>query len=234
MVGENSPIELAHSRRLTGNPRDRGEMGDLSGERGDHLLDLRRQFPDGLVQEIQVRKERAHEEGVVVSEPPGERLAQGRDLLAEHPRAGSDKTSGSRIPATGAASMSRPEAPRMSVATEDSLITRLRDGPYAVPIGRDAGTIRNPGRVDRRPCACWRGAAESRTRAIAHMKALIVTATYYRRRALRSSPTEQQIVRCPAAADHAPPPVPGWGPPGQPGAAPIELSRLAHDPETRA
>lgn len=41
-----------------------------------------------------------------------------------------------------------------------------------------------------------RGAVESRTRAIAHLKALIVTAPDYLRRALRSSSTEHQVLRC--------------------------------------
>src|SRR5947207_5991180 len=40
-----------------------------------------------------------------------------------------------------------------------------------------------------------RGAVQSRTRAIAHLKALLVTAPDYLRRSFRSSSTEQQVVR---------------------------------------
>jgi transposase len=41
-----------------------------------------------------------------------------------------------------------------------------------------------------------RGAVESRTRAIAHLKALIVTAPDYLRRSMRWSSSEQQVLRC--------------------------------------
>src|SRR6266508_929003 len=60
-------------------------ISTASPKRGDHLLDLRRQVPDGLVQELQVGKDRAHDEGVMGSEPPGQGLLQLGDLLAKDP-----------------------------------------------------------------------------------------------------------------------------------------------------
>jgi hypothetical protein len=58
----------------------------------------------------------------MIAEAAGERLFQQGQLARMRPRANWASTLGSRCPAINAASMSRPETPKMSVATTDSFI----------------------------------------------------------------------------------------------------------------
>jgi hypothetical protein len=52
-------------------------------ERGDHLLDAVVEAGDGALQVLQVRQRQPHQQGVMLAEASGERLAQLRQLLAE-------------------------------------------------------------------------------------------------------------------------------------------------------
>jgi hypothetical protein len=94
-----------------------------AGAKGRIFSSIRVREPvDLLVEEVDVREYRADPERVMGVEATLERLAQRRDLLRICARARSARISGSVVPATSASSMSRPDLPMMSAATQSSLI----------------------------------------------------------------------------------------------------------------
>jgi hypothetical protein len=56
--------------------RDGGQEVPLAGERGDHPVDLGGEALDGLLQVIEVSEDLADDDGVVVTEPGGQRRLQ--------------------------------------------------------------------------------------------------------------------------------------------------------------
>lgn len=59
------------------------ELSEVVGERGHDDVDLAADRVDRLVQVVEVGQELAHQEGVLGTEAASERLAQGRQLLAQ-------------------------------------------------------------------------------------------------------------------------------------------------------
>jgi hypothetical protein len=110
---------------LRGDPADASDLIQPVGrlrERGDRLLDLGVEFGDvgaGLVDAV---KHGGQQEGLVVGEVAGEGLLQQAALGAQAGAGQLRQRLGSRSPAIRAASMSRPETPKLSEATTDSLI----------------------------------------------------------------------------------------------------------------
>jgi len=103
-----------------------GDAGDGGGQRDGRLpgraqfgLDRLRQFGDVLIEEVQVREDRADDQRVMGLKAALQGLSERGQLLRNTPPA---RTSGSVVPATSASSIARPETPRMSVATQSSLI----------------------------------------------------------------------------------------------------------------
>jgi len=108
---------------LRGPPVDPGDgvkEDYLGGERGDHLLDLGRQPLDGLLQVVDVGQDLPGQKSVMGPEASLQGLLEGRELLPEQALGQVGQTSGSRVPATRASTMARPDAPRTLEATEDS------------------------------------------------------------------------------------------------------------------
>ena len=103
-------------------PRDLIQPLDRVGERGDQLGKLGVELGQVGIQRVHPGQQLGQQEGVLVGEEPGERLLQQRQLGA-HPSTGQlRQTLGSRSPATSAASMARPETPKLSLATTLGLI----------------------------------------------------------------------------------------------------------------
>jgi hypothetical protein len=88
------------------------------------LLDRFIEALDLLVEEVQVRKDRTDDEGVVRLKSALERLLEGRIFARRRPLARSASTSGSVVPAASALSIALPDLPRMSDATQSSLMRR--------------------------------------------------------------------------------------------------------------
>ena len=104
------------------NAGDRAEQLNGRGERADLLLDRLREPVDLLVEEVDVGEDRPDPGRVQPVEAALERLLERGQLLAQAALANSASTCGSVVPAISASSIARPEAPRMSVATQSSLI----------------------------------------------------------------------------------------------------------------
>ena len=77
---------------------------------------------DRLVEVVELGQDLAHQQRVVAREATPERLPQEGQLRPQPAPGKLGEDLGSRVPATSAVSMSRPDRPRMSVATEDSLM----------------------------------------------------------------------------------------------------------------
>jgi hypothetical protein len=92
-----------------------------SPKRGDLLPDRFGQRGDLGVEEVEVGEDRPDPDDVQVIEAALERLAQRRKLGAQAALGEIGEQLGV-VPATSASSIARPEAPRMSVATQSSLI----------------------------------------------------------------------------------------------------------------
>ena len=86
--------------------------------RGDLLLDCVRHPVDLHIEKVGVREDRADPLGVRLAKRP----SSAKELGSQRALASSASTSGSVVPFTSASSIDRPEAPRMSVATQPSLI----------------------------------------------------------------------------------------------------------------
>ena len=104
-----------------GDTRDRCQQLRLVRERDQPLLDLRGQRRDRLVQIVDVREDLRDDQRVVRFEVARERLPQRRQLLAQCAPCELGQNLGSRVPDTSASSISRPDTPSTSVATQDSL-----------------------------------------------------------------------------------------------------------------
>ena len=102
-------------------PGDLIQPVDRVGERGDQLGKLGVEVGQVGVQGIHPGQHLGEQEGVLVGEEPSERLHQRAEFGAQ-PGAGQLREDlGSRSPATSAASMARPDTPKMSLATTESL-----------------------------------------------------------------------------------------------------------------
>jgi hypothetical protein len=99
------------------------QLGDLGRERGDLVLDRCGQLLDPAGQLVGALGRHPAEEPVVVVEVPGQGLLELAELGA-HARPGASwaSTLGSRCPATIAWSTCRPDTPKTSLATLDSLV----------------------------------------------------------------------------------------------------------------
>ena len=102
---------------------DRAEQLNRRRERADLLLDRVREPVDLLVEEVEVREDRADDDARARrrSGPRAPRAAPAASCAA-CPLASSASTAGSVVPATSASSIARPDTPRMSVATQSSLM----------------------------------------------------------------------------------------------------------------
>ena len=107
---------------------DRTDAGDLIqpgrrlGERGQLHVDLGIDSGDVGVEPLDPRQHARQQEPVMIVEVPVEGLFKSIDLAA-HPRSRQlGEHLGSRSPATSAASIARPDTPKMSEATTDSLM----------------------------------------------------------------------------------------------------------------
>jgi hypothetical protein len=115
--------EPGHVRSDLGDEQVRGGLadpGDLIqpldrlGEPADQRLDPGVERGDVGAQLIDPVQHPGQQEGVLVGEEPGERLRQQRQL-GPHPRTGQLRQPlGSRSPARSAASMARPDTPKLS------------------------------------------------------------------------------------------------------------------------
>jgi hypothetical protein len=103
-------------------PRDLIQPVDGAGEQGDELGKLGVEFGQVGVQGVHSGQHLGEQEGVLVGEEAGERLRQRAEFGAQAGPGQLREDLGSRSPATSAASMARPETPKMSLATTDSLI----------------------------------------------------------------------------------------------------------------
>ena len=103
---------------------DRHQQLTLPGERGDPLLDLARQPVDRLVEEVDVREDLRDDQRVLGVKAAHERLPERGDLLAQLALWPARRArSGSVVPVKRARRASpRPDLPRMSVATQSSLM----------------------------------------------------------------------------------------------------------------
>jgi hypothetical protein len=72
-----------HLGHAAANPGDRVQPLHDRRKRAQHLLDLRGDGPDRLIEIVDVGQDLADEEGMVPAEPPRERRAQGRQLRAQ-------------------------------------------------------------------------------------------------------------------------------------------------------
>jgi hypothetical protein len=111
--------------RAGGGAADAGDLLQPVGrrrERDDQLLELGVQLGDVGVQRIHPGQHPGQQEPVMVGEEPGEGSSRTLRLARIRPRASSASTLGSRSPAMSAASIARPETPKMSEATTLSLI----------------------------------------------------------------------------------------------------------------
>ena len=116
-----SAISTSAVRCLT--PGMRHQQVTLARRKGRSAPRSRRESVDRLVEEVDVREDLPDDQRVLGVEAPLERLAQRGDLLAQLARARARRARpGRSCPATSASSMSRPDLPRMSVATQPSLI----------------------------------------------------------------------------------------------------------------
>src|SRR5207249_438107 len=121
MSAPSSPDEF-----LGADPSDAGhriQLGDLGRERGDLVLDPCGQLVDPPGQLVDALQHHPAEEPVVVVEVPGQGLLELAELGA-HARPGASwaSTLGSRCPPIIAWSTCRPDTPKTSLATLDSLI----------------------------------------------------------------------------------------------------------------
>jgi hypothetical protein len=91
-------------------------------ERAQLLLDRLREPLDLLVEEVEVGEDRSTSSACSGSKRPSSASLSAGIFLRSLPRARSASTSGSVVPRTSASSIARPETPRMSVATQSSLI----------------------------------------------------------------------------------------------------------------
>jgi hypothetical protein len=141
---------------LRGDPADPGDLiqpVDRWGERGDLLVDLGLQLGDVGAGLVDARQHPGQQERVVVAEVAGEGLLQLGALGAPAGPGQLRQRLGSRSPAMSAASIARPETPKMSEATTLSLIwasTRqllhplLLGGAHADQVGAVAGQVPQP------------------------------------------------------------------------------------------
>jgi hypothetical protein len=110
---------------LRAGPPDAGDLiqlGHLAGERGDRFLDPPGQRLDLGAQPIDAVEHHAQQVAVMVAEVPGQRLLQDADLLAHGAAGHPGQHVGVTLPPISASSMSRPDLPKMSLITADSLI----------------------------------------------------------------------------------------------------------------
>ena len=91
-------------------------------QRGQMVLDLCIEGDDVGVDGVDAVQHPVEQEGVMVVEAAGERLLEHRQFLRTAARAISARTFGSRSPAIIAAIIARPDTPKMSEATTDSLM----------------------------------------------------------------------------------------------------------------
>ena len=91
-------------------------------ERGDLLSDRVAEASDLLVEEIDVREDRSDPQGVHAIKAALQRFAQRGDLLAQPALGQVGEDLGSVVPLISASSIAHPETPRMSEATQSSLM----------------------------------------------------------------------------------------------------------------
>jgi hypothetical protein len=103
-------------------PGDLIQPVDRLDERGDRRLDAGLQCGDVGAGLVDPPKHGLQQEGVMVGEVAMEGLLQQGGLGAQAAPGQLRQGLGSRSPATSAASIARPETPKMSEATTDSLI----------------------------------------------------------------------------------------------------------------
>ena len=103
-------------------PGDLIQAGHRISERGDLCLDLGAEIGDVHVQGVDAGEHLGQKETVVVGEVPDERLFQLGDLRAHPSPSHLCQDLGLLSPPIRAASIWRPETPKMSLATTDSLI----------------------------------------------------------------------------------------------------------------
>src|SRR3954452_512822 len=101
---------------------DRAHQFNRGRERADLLLDGVREAVDLVVEEVDVGEDGADPERVMGVEVPGERFLELRDLLAHLAARELREDLRSVVPATSASSMSRPDLPSTSAATQSSLM----------------------------------------------------------------------------------------------------------------
>jgi hypothetical protein len=123
--------EAAHVSADLGEDQLRGGPADATdliqplhrlGERDDQLLQLAVELGDVSVQRIYPGQHLGQQEPVMVAEVPVNASSRTLRLARIRPRASCASSLGSRSPAISAASICRPETPKMSLATTDSLI----------------------------------------------------------------------------------------------------------------
>ena len=111
-----------HLRGGAADPGDLIQPVDRSGERGDLLVDLGLQLGDVGAGLVDARQHPGQQERMVVAEVAGKGLLQLAALGAQAGARQLRQRLGSRSPAMSAASIARPETPKLSLATTDSLI----------------------------------------------------------------------------------------------------------------
>jgi hypothetical protein len=102
-------------------PATRIQPVDHLDERGDQLVELVVQLGDVGVHLIDPGQQLGQQERVMVGEDPVNASSRTLRLARNRPRASWASTFGSRSPAISAASIARPETPKMSAATTLSL-----------------------------------------------------------------------------------------------------------------
>jgi len=103
------------------------QLGHLSRERGDRLIDPPGQRLDLGGQGVGPVEHLVQQVAVVVAEMPGQRLLQDA-FLAAHGTAGQLRENvGSRCPAISASSMSRPDLPKMLRTSNPSSARAMRN-----------------------------------------------------------------------------------------------------------
>src|SRR5262249_50318444 len=104
------------------NAGDRAKRLDRRGERAGLLLDHLGEPPDLLVEEVEVGENRGDDSPCWGSKRPSSASLSAGIFVRSLPRASSASSSGSVVPWQSASRIARPETPRMSVATQSSLI----------------------------------------------------------------------------------------------------------------
>jgi hypothetical protein len=115
-----------HLRGSPADPTDLIQPVDRLGERGDLLVDLGLQRGDVGAGLVDPRQHGLQQEGVMVAEAATEGLLQLAALGAQAGARQLRQRLGSRSPAMSAASIARPETPKLSLATTESLLWRLQ------------------------------------------------------------------------------------------------------------